>query len=436
MPEIPSYREWFPQARFGLFIHWGPYAAYGRGEQVLFRENLDQRQYAERARRWNPRKFDPHAWASTAKGAGAKYAVFTSRHHDGYCNWDSRLTDYSSGSQAPRRDFVREYTEAFRDAGLRVGLYYSLADWRIPAYWQGPARDPEGWNAFRTYVHGQVAELLTNYGRIDVIWFDGPWPHSQDEWKSAELVELIRSLQPHILINDRLGSEPSGTAPSGSGTGRARNLGDFGTPEHQIAAVPGRLWESCQVSTWRLWGYASGERWRPADLLLDMLVEATSKGGNLLINVGPDGDGQFPQEFNEKAVTIGRWLDAHGEAIYDTEGGDICEFITHGRQTCKGNNLYLIIRFWDGQGCLRLAGLDSRVRSSLLLTTGQELPYEQSTDHLIIRGLPREPPTDLFPVIRLECEGPPRPRPWAADRLWQGDPRRMAAWAAARGTSV
>jgi alpha-L-fucosidase len=439
MTNIANYWQWFPESRFGLFIHWGPYAMYGRGEQTLFREHMDQRVYAETACRWNPQKFDARQWAEVAKAGRMKYAVLTTRHHDGYCLWDSQYTDYTSARQAPGRDFVHEYVEAFRAAGLRVGFYYSLADWRIPAYWNGPAVDPEGWEAFRDYVHNQVRELLTHYGQIDVMWFDGAWPQSQADWQSAELVEMIRSLQPHILINNRLGAEGTGAATPGEvvpDVGRSRKLGDFGTPEHHITADPNRLWESCQVSTWRLWGYTIGERWRPADLLLDMLVEAASKGGNLLLNVGPDAAGEFPPEFVERAAAIGRWLAVHGEAIYGSEAGEVCEFITYGRQTRQGNNLYLIIRFWDGRDSLTLAGLETPVKRVLFLSTGQELIFSQNEDYLTVTGLPAEPSTDLFPVIKLECEGPPQPRAWAADRLWQGDPRRMAPWAEARGTSV
>jgi alpha-L-fucosidase len=367
-----------------------------------------------------------------------RYAVLTTRHHDGFCLWDSRFTDYSTARQAPGRDFVQEYVEAFRAAGLRVGFYYSLADWRIPAYWEGPDHDPDGWAAFRDYVHGQVQELLTNYGQIDVFWFDGAWPHNRAVWRSPQLVEKMRSLQPDILINNRLGVVPEAPdpVPGSLGVGESRELGDFGTPEHHITADPNRLWESCQVSTWRLWGYTIGERWRPADLLLDMLVEAASKGGNLLLNVGPTADGEFPPQFVERLQAIGRWMDVHGEAVYGSEAGEVCEFVTFGRQTRKGNNLYLVIRFWDGRDTLTLAGLETRVVSAVLLTTGQELAFEQSTDYLTITGLPAEPPTDLFPVIKLMCQEPPKACPWAVDRLWQGDPRRMSGWAAARGTSV
>jgi alpha-L-fucosidase len=438
LENIPEPWRWFPQARFGLFVHWGAYAAYGRGEQVLFREHLDQREYGRSACGWNPRHYDPAAWADVAVRAGMKYAVLTSRHHDGFCLWDSRYTDYSVGRQAPGRDFVREFLDAFRAAGLRVGLYYSLADWRIPAYWEGPARDPEGWQAFRAYVHRQVEELLTDYGRLDVFWFDGAWPQNALEWGGPELIEKMRSLQPHLLINNRLGSVPAPAgehADGGAGPGISQ-LGDFGTPEHQIAAEPSRLWESCQVAVWRLWGYTIGEHWRTPEQLLDLLVQAASMGGNLLLNVGPDGEGRLPPQFAARTELLGRWLEVHGEAVYGSEGGDVCEMITRGYQIVKGDNLYLVIRFWDRRPELRLAGLATAVKRAILLTTGQELAVEREGEALVVRGLPAEPPTPLFPVIKLECAGPPRPFPWAADRLWGGDPRRMTAWAGARGTSV
>ena len=252
---------------------------------------------------------------------------------------------------------------------------------------------------------------------------------------------MMRSLQPHILINNRLGAAEAAMAVTpatdgGFGAGELKELGDFGTPEHHITAEAKRMWESCQVSTWRLWGYTIGERWRPADLLLDMLVEAAGKGGNLILNVGPTPDGELPREFVKRVRAIGRWLAVHGEAIYGSEAGDVCEFITYGRQTKKGSNLYLIIRFWDGRDTLTLAGLETRVKKATLLTTGKDLAFIQREDYVTMKGLPSKPPTDLFPVIKLECDGPPKARPWAVDRLWGGDPRRMTAWAAARGTSV
>lgn len=433
----PRHR-WFAEARFGLFVHWGPYAAHGRGEQVLFREHLDQRAYARAACAWRPEGFDASAWATVAADAGMRYAVFTTRHHDGFCLWNTDTTDYSAPRQAAGRDFVAEYVEAFRGAGLRVGLYYSLADWRIPAYWADPRDDPEGWERFREVVHEQVHELLSRHGRIDVLWFDGAWPHDAASWESEKLLALARRLQPGILVNNRLdcGSPYRQSPQALEGAGDSAVLGDFGTPEHRIEADARRPWESCQVSTWRLWGYAAGERWRSADVLLDMLVAAASRGGNLLLNVGPDAHGRFPPPFVDTAADIGRWMRRHGEAIYGSEAGEVCEFVTRGWQTRRGDKLYLIIRFWDGEPTLRLAGLTTVVKRAVLLTTGQELRFDQEADELLLHGLPPRPPTHLFPVIRLECDGPPRPRPWAEDRLWSGDPRRMLDWARARGTSV
>jgi alpha-L-fucosidase len=417
---IPEKWRWFPRDRYGLFIHWGPYARYGRGEQVLFREHLDPNAYVEQACAWNPAHYDPALWAETAKEAGFRYACLTTRHHDGYCLWDTATTDYCSADQAPQRDFVREYVEAFRAAGLRIGLYYSLIDWRIPAYFEGPDRNPEGWRVMRTYIHRQVEELMTQYGTIDYVFFDGIWPRTAEELEADALVARMRQWQPDILINNRLGE---------------RDSGDVGTPEHHITAED-RLWESCQVTTWRLWGYTRGERWRPADKLLDMLCEATSKGGNLLLNVGPQPDGQFPPEFVARARAIGQWLDVHGEAIYGVDGGDVTEFVTRGWQTTRDNALYLIIRFWDGRPDLRLADLTTPVEHAELLTTGQTLPFEQEGSVITLRGLPKLRPTDLFPVIKLTCAGSPQSNQWGRERLWQGDPMRVAKWARQRGTSV
>lgn len=428
---------WFNEARYGLFLHWGPYSVLGRGEQVLMREHLDQRDYASKACQWNPAGFDAREWARMARRSGFRYAVLTTRHHDGYCLWDSRLTNYTSAAQAPRRDFVAEYVRAFRAEGLRVGLYYSLGDWRIPALFDGPAGDPAGWDRFRDYCHGQVRELLSSYGPIDVFWFDGAWPRSAGDWRAAELVAMIRALQPGILVNNRLGASTVATtsADGGQGAGGDAALGDFGTPEHAIIAEA-RPWESCQVSTWRLWGWAPHERFRPADLLLDMLCECAEKGGNLLLNVAPDGDGRIPAAFVDRASAIGDWLARHGEAIYGAHASDrFIEAVTFGRVTRKGDTLYLIIRFYPPDGVLRLPGLATDIATATLLTTGQRLPVARYEGGWVLTGLPAESPDPLFPVIRLELAGPPARLPWFVPGQWTGDPRRYRSWAAARGVS-
>lgn len=437
---------WFTHARFGLFIHWGPYALYGRGEQVLMRELNDQVTYAAAACSWNPRRFDARQWARAARQAGFRYAVLTTRHHDGYCLWDSRQTDYSSAKQAAGRDFVREFVDAFRAEGLRVGLYYSWNDFRIPSYFAGPVADPEGWARFRDYVHAQVEELLTGYGRIDLFWFDGTWPWNAADWRSPELVERMRALQPHLLINNRLGERPGGKrinhssplAFAEAGVNESEDYGDFGTPEHHITPDPVRPWEACQVANWRLWGWSEGERWRSAEVLLDCLVEAASKGGNYLLNVGPTADGELPAPFLARIQEIGTWMDRHGEAIYGCERGpEWCETVLFGRHTQRGSTLYLIVRFWPRRGELRLQGLANDPERVTLLTTGQTLPWRRDDDRsLTVHDLPLESPTPLFPVIKVECRGPLRSLPTYHPGMWGGDPARLISWARVRGTSV
>lgn len=343
---------------------------------------------------------------------------------------------------APRRDFVREYVEAFRAAGLRVGLYYSLADWRVPAYFDRPDRNPTAFGAFIDDIHAQVRELLTDYGQIDEFWFDGAWPHSAKDWRSLQLVEMMRALQPNLLINNRLDSRSAYAPAPGEleAAGQSTTIGDFGTPEHHITADAHRPWESCQTSTHRLWGYAEGEHWRTTEQWLDMLCEAAAKGGNLLLNVGPDGEGRIPQPFIERSLRIGRWLSAHREAISQTQPNptgkaDITEFVTRGYQTARDDRLYLILRFWHGGGELRMADLDNRVRSATLLCTGQSLEFSQDQTALVIR-LPREKPCDLYPIVRLDLDGRPRPKPFMRDRLWTGDPSRFVDWASRNGRAM
>lgn len=431
---IPQKWHWFSEARFGLFIHWGPYAQHGRGEQVLMREMLDQREYAAAACAWNPRKFDAREWARFAKASGFRYAVLTTRHHDGFCLWDTKTTNYSSVAQSAGRDLVREFVEAFRAEGLRIGLYYSWNDFRLPALFEGPEKNPSGWAAVRDYVHAQVCELLTHYGRIDQFWFDGTWPRNRVEWDSAGLVKKMRALQPDILINNRLGEAPGSKAVdymNASETGvHETALGDFGTPEHHIAASPGRLWESCQTSTWRLWGYCEGERWRPADLLLDMLTDAASQGGNLLLNVGPNADGEMPAPFVERMAAIGRWLERNGEAIYGAQpAGNLFESVTWGRASRRGNTVYLIVRFWPPDGKLRLAGLETIPAKALLMAESVSLISTKDATGMTLTGLPASAPDELFPVIQLEFESSPRCLPNYVPGLWNGEPERFLPWA-------
>ena len=434
--QVPGYWKWFTEGRYGLFIHWGPYAQYGKGEQVVFREHMDMGQYEKDACLWNPAHFDAKLWARTAKAAGMKYAVFTTRHHDGYCLWDTAFTDYSSAKQAPKRDFVREFVDAFRAEGLAIGLYYSWLDWRLPAFLEGPEKNPADWAVIKKYLYNQIEELLTNYGQIDYLWFDGTYPRAKD-LADPEIYKTIKKLQPHILLNSSIADEKTASEEE---AGQGLAAGHVIISENKITASPNQLWECCQVSTWRLWGYGAGERWRCAAQLLDTLcscaVSGGYGGGNLLLNVGPNGDGEFPAEFVERIEEIGQWLAVHGEAVYDTDGGDVSEFLPHGYQTTNENKLYLIFRFWVGETVLRLPDILSNVKRVTFLTTGRELDFEKIGNDLFIKGLPKVSPTTLFPVIKIECDGKPEATEWGKQRIWGGDPQRVADWARGRGDGV
>ena len=404
--------RWLSEARFGLFVHWGMYALYARGEQVLFREHLTPSEYRRRAADFNPRAYDAHQWAELAREAGMRYAVLTAKHHDGYALFDSHVSDFTSARTRPGRDLVREYVEAFRAAGLRVGLYYSLADWQWPAYFRGPERDPQGFQRFIEYIHAQVRELCSSYGDLDVLWFDGAWPHSPENWRAQELLDMIRALQPGILVNDRTGLP-----------------GDFGTPEqHILGGVQPRAWEACVTSVERHWGYHAGERQcKSSEQIIHMLAQVAEGGGNLLLNVGPKADGSLPSPFVELLHEVGGWLRLNGEAIYGCAPG-VCESISIGRQTVRSGTVYLHVLYWPGE-TLRLAGLENRVLSARYLADGWPIRFQQEGDHLTLIGLPSLPPDPRNTVIALEVEGEPRACAWAADRLWQGDAGRMADWA-------
>lgn len=405
--------RWLGEARFGLFVHWGLYATHGRGEQVLFREHLTPSAYRASAATFNPWAYNPREWAALASAAGMRYAVLTAKHHDGFCLFDSALSSFTSARTRPGRDLVREYADAFRSAGLRVGLYYSLADWQWPEYFRGPERDPEGFERFLAYTHAQVRELCSKYGELDVLWFDGAWPHSAETWRAQQLLDMIRALQPGCLVNDRTGLP-----------------GDFGTPEQSIlGGVQSRPWESCVTSVERHWGYHAGETlWKSATQVIHMLAQVAEGGGNLLLNVGPKGDGSFPGPFRDLLQEVGDWLRVNGESIYGCAPG-VCESISFGRQTVKSGTVYLHVLYWPGE-TLRLAGLENRVLKAHYVADGWPIRFRQEGDEITLVGLPSLPPDARNTVIALEVEGEPRAVPWAAQRLWQGDAGRMADWSA------
>jgi len=329
--------------------------------------------------------------------------VFTAKHHDGFCLFDSRHTDFTTARTAAQRDFVAEYVRACRKAGLGVGLYFSVKDWSFPAYFEGPEQNPTGWNALVNHVHRQVEELLTNYGKIDILWYDGPddanfrggWgDRTKHVWRAEELNVMVHQLQPDILTNNRLGLS-----------------GDFSTPEQEIpSAFSGDvLFESC-VTMDNSWGYyPNGSEYKSVKQLLGQLVSCAARGGNYLLNVGPDSDGLIPQPAVSRLLLMGDWLKIHGEAIYGTERflPNWWDHTSTGRITTKGTTAYLIVQNWSSSNQIVLSQLRNTVDSAVLLGNGQELSVKRDGRRLIVHGLPTSPPSMPLNIIKLELVGQP-----------------------------
>lgn len=391
--------QWFVQARFGMFIHWGLYAVPARGEWVRSNERMPEEKYMPFFREFDPSAADPKAWVQAAKEAGMGYVILTAKHHDGFCLFDSELTDFKSTNTPMGRDIVREFLEAGREAGLKVGLYYSLIDWHHPDFphhgdrYHPMRSDPAASNEERdferylAYMHGQVKELCTRYGRLDVLWFDFSYNQLRGEaWRANELADMVRTLQPGILLNNRL--EVSGEGFGSLAQGEpAPCHGDFVSPERMVPPEglfdpQGRplYWETCTTMN-HSWGYCAGDPWyKPAPLLLKKLVECVSKGGNFLLNVGPDGNGRIPRQAMDTLKYLGQWMQINGESIRGC-GPSGMEKPEWGRITRRENVLYLHI-YENALGPLPLYGVPAeKIRAMRLLQDGREIPLSVSWVH-------------------------------------------------------
>jgi len=383
--------QWWRDARFGMFIHFGAYAVPARGEWVKSNERLTTEQYQVWVDAFHPDDYDPVKWARIAKAAGMKYAVMTAKHHDGFCLFDSRLTDYDIARNMPGRDLVREFLDAFRAEGLKVGLYYSVIDWHHPDYpnvGNHPMRDNREWAAgkqfnwdrYLAYLHGQVEELVTRYGRLDILWFDYSFDdYSGEKWKAADLVAMVRRNQPGVILNNRLVVNAGVSTEGREVTG----FGDFETPEQGIPAVPLQdrygnpiPWETCLTLN-NNWGYhAADSDWKSPETVVHALVECVSKNGNLLLNVGPNARGEIPEPSVAILTEVGKWMQRHGESIY---GCGASEFARPewGRFTQRGNLLYAHWMY-PRIGAVNLPGFADKVKMARLLMDGSELPTSTS----------------------------------------------------------
>ncbi len=422
--------QWFCQARFGMFIHFGLYAIPARGEWVRSAERMPEAAYQPYFDSFDPTQFDARQWAKAAARAGMRYAVLTAKHHDGFCLFDSGLTDYKVTNTPFGRDIVREFLDAFRAEGLRVGLYYSLLDWHHPDYpHYGDAHHPmrddptqgnEGrdWERYLRYMHGQVRELCTGYGKLDLFWFDFSYgPMTGEKWRAAELVDMVRTLQPGIVINNRLEA-------SGEGFGSLYDChptpwhGDFVTPEQMIPPrelkdVQGNplYWESC-VTMNGSWGYARDDKWyKPAALLIRKLVECVSRGGNMILNVGPTETGAFPPQALDILEKIGRWMERNGQSVYGCGAAGL-EKPDCGRFTRRGDTLYLHV-YENALGPLPVIGLKrEQIAAVTCLADGRRISISNSWVHsdypdICFLDLGPDPvlPDSADTVLRIDLKG-------------------------------
>ena len=386
---------WWREARFGMFIHWGLYSQLGRHEWAMNRERIPVAEYEKLAESWQVKEWPADEWARLAKESGMKYMVMTTKHHEGFCLWNTQQTPYNAFQLGPKRDLVSEYVEACRKHGLKIGFYYSLMDWHHP---DGArcAQDEEARRRFLDFTQGCVRELLTQYGKIDILWYDVSWPlRSPEAWESAKMNAMARELQPDILINNR-----------------SQLPEDFGTPEEHVTAEnEGRDWEACMTfnGSWGYMPYAPAEDWRRTREVLDMVRTAAAGQGNLLLNIGPKPDGSVPEEAYERLSPVGKWLAANGEAVYGAVDRARMEWMPTGGWTVKGSSAYYWCSRWPGSE-LAIGGLRCKVQRASLLATGQQVAFEQTDDRLVLRGLPEQNPDPFagVAVVKLECDAPPR----------------------------
>lgn len=398
--------QWFTEARFGMFIHFGLYAIPGRGEWVMSNERIPKEAYERYAQEFDPRCFDPAGWARRAKAAGMNYVVMTAKHHEGFCLFDSKLTEYKSTNSPCGRDLVREFVEAVRGEGLKVGLYYSLIDWHHPDYPKygdethpmrgDPAyRDEEiNFDRYLDYMHGQVEELVTNYGRLDILWFDYSYGSLRGEaWRASELVRMVRKHQPDVLIDNRL--ETSGEGFGSIVSAEPKEFcGDFASPE-QIIPPEGIRNAMGQPVPWELcttinnnWGYNPTDLlYKPAPLLIHKLVECVSKGGNMILNIGPDAGGRVDRNSLEVLDGIARWMERNHASIHGCGNANRPK-PEWGWYTQNGNRLYAHV-LEAPIGPLALTGIRKeeilRVRR---LADGSEVPQGESWITSAYEGIP------------------------------------------------
>jgi len=409
---LDANQQWFPEARFGMFIHFGLYALLGRGEWVMYHEDIPREEYSKLARRFNPHRFDADEWVASAQRCGCRYMTVTAKHHDGFCLFDSALTDYKITNTPFGRDLIGELVAACQRAGMRICLYYSQPDWHHRSFVHRPQAfkdlqysrpdDEPNWPAFLEYYIGQVRELCTNYGPIDGIWFDGV-QRTEQEWQGRRVYEMIRKLQPGAIVNDRAGH------------------GDIFTPERSLSHLPaaaGYMVEACQSVAHGAWGYQQDTALYSSENLLHSMLKMAAANGNYLLNVGPKPDGTLPQDWLARMADMGDWLAEHGKGIFGTQGCPLQEESPTMLYTRQGQRLYLHLLAWPESDRVTLANLKAAPKSARMLKTGQRLQVVAQDGKVELRGLPALAPSWGANVIEMtfaaESMLRPVPRPQAA----------------------
>jgi alpha-L-fucosidase len=424
--ETPAERDtrmqWWREARLGMFIHWGLYAipagtwkdkkVDGIGEWIMNSANIPVADYEKLTKQFNPVKFDAAEWVKIAKDAGMKYIVITSKHHDGFCLFDSAATDYDMVDATPyKKDLLQQLADECKKQGLVFCVYYSIMDWHHPT--QTPANEnqynptrmaPEKKREYVDYMKAQLKELVTKYG-VAVLWFDGEWTDWWTEAEARETYAYLRELKPDIIINNRVGKGREGM--EGLNKKDAEYSGDFGTPEQQIPAtgIPGVDWESCMTMN-DTWGFRSDDhKWKSSEELIRNIIDIASKGGNYLLNVGPTADGQIPAPSVERLAAIGAWMKKNGESIYGTQASPFAE-TPWGRCTQKKlvdgkTRIYLHIFNWPTDGKLSVPALPGKVVSAKLLSDGKSVKVTEANGTATLT-LPATAPDKIATVVVLD----------------------------------
>lgn len=412
--------EWWREARFGLFIHWGLYAIpagewgdeTGHAEWIRTTAQIPLKEYDQLVHRFNPVKFDADAWVRMAKEAGMKYIVITTKHHDGFSLFDSDQSDFDVMATPFNRDIMAELAEACRKYGLKICWYHSIMDWHHPDYlprrnWEDRSLEGAQFDRYVSYMKNQLRELVQNYGDIGVLWFDGEWEESWNQTYGRELYDYLRDLQPSIIINNRVGAGRAGMAGL---TRDGEFAGDFGTPEQEIppTGLPDVDWETCMTMN-NNWGFNSHDNnWKSTADLIRKLADIASKGGNFLLNVGPTAEGLFPQPSIDRLAAIGDWMRINGESIYGTRASPFNN-LSWARCTQKpidgGTRLYFHLFDWPDDGRLMIPGIYNEPKQAFLLAQpGTQLQALQEGDSIII-SLPVAAPDSINSVVVVDVPG-------------------------------